>query len=262
MKAARPARFFWLIALLFLTASCSNAPAAVEPTALPPTAIPQPTAIPPTATTVPTETAVPTSTPKPGPVSIKDDFSSRDAGLWPAECFRCDWSGGALVLGPYRPGTNPENSMNYIICEGCGAHSYFRVAVDATFMDGQVDRYFGLIAPLFRREDGTASRLYYMGLSPWQFMTIRDYDLTRDLIKNVVTKSSGAVRAGKLTNRLEIIVKPAEQNGMVDLFFNMNGQTVGVVYSQPASAAWAALGMSFHGTTVAYDNFEYEELIP
>jgi hypothetical protein len=262
MQNRRFTRLLWLAVILILSLSCAietgSTPTAA-PIVIPPTAMPQPTAVPPTAVP-PTATTVPTITPTPGPVSVKDDFSSKNTELWPTDCIHCEWNGGQLLLGPYEPGTNLRNSLNYIICEGCGEHSSFRVSVDAIFVDGQVDRYFGLIAPLFREADGTVKSLYYLGMSPWQFLTIREYNFVKDLTNNVVTKTSGAVKPGKTVNHLEIVVKQASQNGMVDISFNMNGQSVGILYSQPAKSAWVALGMSYHSVTVAYDNFEYEEL--
>ena len=234
-------------------------PAADTPQPASPTPPPPPTA---TATLVPTNTRPPTNTPTitptPGPLSIQDDFSSR-SDIWEF-CENCNWQDGQLLLGPYPPGTNAWESLNFILCVGCGAHMYYRVAVDATFVEGQVDRLYGLLAPMFFGPDGEYIRLFYMGLSPWQVYAIRDYDYEERLVKPLALKDSGIVNPGKAINHLEITVKPGSKASTVDISFRMNGKTLYVYPSLTASPSWVGLGMSFHSTTVAYDNFEYEEL--
>jgi len=59
---------------------------------------------------------------------------------------------------------------------------------------------------------------------------------------------------------MEIVVKPAAQKNLVDVYFNLNGATLYVLYSQPAVDSRVGLGMDFHSQKVSYDNFRYEEL--
>jgi len=233
-----------------------------DPTATP--LLPSPTPVPPTATATITSTATPlptdtpTITPTPGPVSIKDDFSSQ-SDIW-EDCEKCVWQDGQLILGPYDPGNNLGESLNFVLCSGCGEHKYYRVAVDATFVDGQVDRFFGLLAPIFFNSGGQYDRLFYLGLSPWQYYTIRDYNYDDGEIKQLAFKNSSAVKPGRATNRFEITVNPGNSDVTVDVTFYLNGKSLYTFPSLKATPSWVGLGMSFHSTTVAYDNFEYEEL--
>jgi hypothetical protein len=249
---------------ILILSACAQAPTpAPEPTAtsLPPTKTPEPPTA--TATLVPTNTSLPTDTPTitptPGPVSIKDDFSSK-SDIW-EDCSDCEWKDGQLLLGPYEAGGNAGENLNFIVCTGCGEHMYYRVAVDVTFVDGQVDRYFGMLAPMTFSPEGDYIRLFYLGLSPWQAYVIRDYNYAEEVLKQLASKTSaGVVKPGKATNRLEITVKPGKTDSTVDITFSMNGKTLYAYPSVTIPSTWVGLGMSFHSTTVAYDNFEYEEL--
>lgn len=254
------------ILILFACTQQAPAPASVSQvteTQLLPTETPErPTAtatVAPTDTSTPLPTDTPTITPTPGPVSIKDDFSSQ-SDIW-EDCDQCEWKDGQLLLGPYEAGGNAGENLNFIVCVGCGEHMYYRVAVDVTFVDGQVDRYFGMLAPMSFGPDGEYLRLFYMGLSPWQAYTIRDYNYAEEVLKQLASKdSAGIVKPGKAANRLEITVKPGKTDSTVDITFGMNGKILYVYPSVTMPPSWVGLGMSFHSTTVAYDNFEYEEL--
>jgi hypothetical protein len=164
------------------------------------------------------------------------------------------------VLGPYAPGSDAGENLNFILCVGCGEHMYYRVAIDATFVDGQVDRFFGILAPMFFTPSGEYSRFFYLGLSPWQYYTIRDYNYDKNQVKELAFKNSSAVKPGKAANRFEITVKPGSSDSTIDVTFYLNGKSLYTLPSLEASSSWVGLGMSFHSTTVAYDNFEYEEL--
>ena len=254
-----------LLALALIVSACAPAPTPTpDPTAtpLPPSPTPEPPTATATATILPTDTPLPTETPTitptPGPVFITDDFSSKSDN-W-EDCDECAWENGQFILGPYDPGSNLGESLNFVLCTGCGEHTYYRVAVDATFVDGQVDRFFGLLAPIFLSSNGQPSRLFYLGLSPWQYYTIRDYNYDEDQIKQLAFKNSSAVKPGRATNRFEITVKPGNSDATVDVTFYLNGKALYTLPSVFASPSWVGLGMSFHSTTVAYDNFEYEEL--
>jgi hypothetical protein len=261
-------RIFLGLATIFILIlyACGQGPApAPEPssTPLPPTLTPEPPTA--TATAVPTDTPTrlptdtPTITPTPGPVSITDDFSTK-SDIW-EDCDNCEWKDGQLLLGPYPAGSDAGENLNFIVCTGCGNHKYYRVAVDVTFVDGQVDRFFGILAPMSFGSEGEYIRLFYMGLSPWQVYTIRDYNFDEQMVKRLAYKdSAGIVKPGKATNRLEVTVTPGKTDSTVDVTFRMNDKTLYTYPNLALPATWVGLGMSFHSTTVAYDNFEYEEI--
>ena len=57
--------------------------------------------------------------------------------------------------------------FSMVICEECGAHTYYRVSVDATYVSGPTDRFYGIIGLV----DGNAvelDRVIYLGVSTWQ----------------------------------------------------------------------------------------------
>ena len=111
-----------------------------------------------TLTPTPTWTLRPTNTPTvtltPGPFSFFDSFASRSEG-WEF-CEACMWRDGTLIMGPY----DPSSYFHVNRCWGCGAYTFYRVAVDVTFIDGEVDRTFGFV---FGENEDAA---YYMGISP------------------------------------------------------------------------------------------------
>jgi hypothetical protein len=102
---------------------------------------------------------------------------------------------------------------------------------------------------------------FYLGLSPWQFYVVRDYDYGAGQLKTLAGKASRLVAPSTQTNHLEINIKPSA-NGSVDVYFSINSNPVYVLYSQAAVASRVGVGMSFHSVAVAYDNFEYEEIEP
>lgn len=229
------------------------------------TATPLPSNTPtPTNTLIPTNTPMPTNTPTitptPGPFSYTDDFSSQNQEAWPF-CDACEWKDGQLILGPYDPGSNAGENLNYVICSTCGLRTYYRMSVDVTFVDGQVDRYFGTVAPAI--SDGFQwKQIYYYGLSPWQFYIVRNYDYEKGLASNLKSSQSSLINASTQTNRLTIETKPSGKQGKMDVYYSMNGKTVYVISGIDAEPSMVGLGMSFHSTTVAYDNFEYLETAP
>jgi hypothetical protein len=243
-----------LVILLFALLMGACAPAATPTPPLPTTTpvpltnTPQPTA---TNTALPTDT--PTITPTPGPVVIMDDFSTENKENWP-KCDQCKWENGQLIYGPFEPGGNTGENLNFALCASCGERNYYRMAVDVTFVDGQVDRFFGVVV------GSVENHIYYLGLSPWQYYTIRNYDYKKNLVKQLAFKKSGAVRASRFTNHIEINVKPASKSGMMDIDFRLNDNLIYTLYSVPVFASSPGVAMSFHSTTVAYDNFEYEEI--
>ena len=65
--------------------------------------------------------------------------------------------------------------FSMVICDACGAHTYYRVSVDATYVDGPTDRFFGIIG-LVDADESNLNRVAYLGISTWQVYVIRDYD--------------------------------------------------------------------------------------
>lgn len=235
------------------------------------TASPTPTPIPtstatPTITSTPTETLTPTPPPTPtdtstptatpGPLTFHDDFSQKIAGAW-SDCKGCEWKDGKLYMGPYEP-SGDSDQYHYIICEACGKAKFYRVSVDATFVSGYADRLFGLMTTF--TDDGSFME---MGISTFQFCFIGyhnhvtgEWFLWNPVVKQILNKM---VNPGYLTNHLEVIAKPS-QGGGSDYYINLNGRTSFLIYSKPAVNAKVGLILDFHNISIAYDNFEYEEI--
>jgi len=226
-----------------------------------PTLTPTATATPtetPTLTPSPIPTDTPTITPTPGPFSFSDDFSSPNS-LGNYTCNKCVVKDGRLVFGPFDPVDNIGEQFSLIVCETCGKHIYYRLSVDATYVDGPTDRFFGLTALI----DGTSNRLdrvIYFGASTWQVYAIRDYDYKNSFLNEFVQDLTGYLNPGVATNHIVIEVKPSAQPNLVDVYFTINNGILYVLYSQPAIPTEAGMGMSFHSMTVAFDNFQYEEI--
>ena len=227
------------------------------PTPLPtdtpiPTDTPTPTEIP-TETPTPTETPLPTDTPTPtatpGPFTLLDDFTT-DTGNW-ADCELCTWENNALTMGPF-PASNRVMNMN--LCSGCGTYSTYHFSIDGTFVDGQVDRFFGIV---FGVAEGKS---YYLGISPWQFYIVAEYHEDGDWWETLAFEWSGSVNASYATNTFEVRVAPASQAGMVDIFIYLNDDLIHTLYNKPAYDAQVGLGINFHDVTVSYDNLVYEEI--
>lgn len=212
----------------------------------------------PTQTPSPVPSNTPTITPTPGPFTYAEDFSS-SRSLDNFICDRCKIENGQLVFGPFDPENNLGEQFNFVICDLCGKHTYYRISVDATYLEGPTDRFFGLTALI----DATPSRLnrvIYLGTSTWQIYVIRDYDYKNGILNELNSNLSGYINPGVYTNRLMIEVKPSTQPDLVDVYFTINGGILYVFYSQPAVPTLAGLGMSFHSMTVAFDNFLFEEI--
>lgn len=212
----------------------------------------------PTPTPSPVPSNTPTITPTPGPFSYSEDFSASNS-VSNFSCDKCRVQDGELLFGPFSPENNLGEQFSLIVCEACNAHTYYRVSVDATYVDGPTDRFFGVTA-LIDADANQLNRLVYLGTSTWQVYTIRDYDYKNSLLKELNSNISGYIYPTTATNHLVIEVKPAAQPNLVDVYFTINGGVLYVLYSQPAVPTVAGLGMSFHSMTVAFDNFLYEEI--
>ncbi len=203
---------------------------------------------------VPTATFAPT--PTPGPVVFKDDFTVK-SDAW-ANCENCEWKNGALYFGPFDPVGDGLEQLHYALCEACGEHTYYRVAVDVTFASGQAgDRIFGLVAGI-----NADQLLYGVGVSPFQWGGFEIYNYKTKTWAVPVISRYTAIKAGHATNRIEIQVKPSFSAGLVDYFVSANGKNIFSLQSQPAELAKVGLYLEWHSVGVMYDNFEYEEIVP
>lgn len=164
-----------------------------------------------------------------------------------------------MVFGPFDPENNLGEQFNLIICDLCGENIYYRISVDATYLDGPTDRFFGLTA-LTDITSTQWNRVIYLGTSTWQIYVIRDYDYKNGILNELNANLSGYINPGVSTNHLVIEVKPSAQPNLVDVYFTINEGLLYVLYSQPTIPTQSGLGMSFHSMTVAFDNFLFEEI--
>jgi hypothetical protein len=214
-----------------------------------PTYTPLPTRTP-TATRTLRPTNTPTITPTPGPFSFFDDFTT-DSGGW-QNCEGCRWENGTLIMGPYDPSSYFHD--NY--CTACSANNYYRMSVDVTFIEGEVDRFFGVFFA-----DGTKDS-YYLGISPWGYYTLDRWDYTDQYWDHLALKQSNAVIGSYGINHIEINVKPAAKEGYADYFIYINNNLVEVIYTHEVEPTWVGLAMDYHAQVAAYDNWEYVVIEP
>jgi hypothetical protein len=249
--------------------SAAQTVAAASPTPLPsetpvptvtltPSPVPSDTPVP-TATRTPVPSKTPTPTVTPGPLVFKDDFSQEDTSAW-SNCKVCKWQDSKLIMGPYAPGDESDSS-HIATCETCGKHTYYRVSVDAAFLDGYGDRIFGLLVA------GNEKERVLLGIDTFQDCIVARYDFGLDtwqLLNADPNKVwNGMVKVGKQTNHLEVAVKPSGNNtGTVDYYVNLNGRTSFVIYGRPATPSSVGLLVDYHSMEVSFTNFEYEEIIP
>ncbi len=251
---------FVLVPALIGCASEAAEPTATDTPAPPPTDTPAPTDTQ-TPTEAPTHTPLPptetpTLTPTPGPIVFQDDFSGQ-SGDW-LDCVDCEWEGGALLMGPYSP-TQALGGV-YTVCGPCGTPTFFRMAVDATFDDGQTDRGYGLVFQI------TEDHFLDLEISPL-FLTSFGWEYDRQFETwslsnpNIEQVFSGLVKPGRATNRLEIEVVPSGQS-RADVYYKVNGRNAFVLFNRPVEAGQVGLIVGWHSLSVAFDNFEFEEIEP
>jgi len=199
-----------------------------------------------TKTPRPTATTVPTDIPTPTLGAFVDDFSTANPA-W-AQCDGVKVEGGRLLMGPYEQ----YALFNSCVCLACGGYTTYQFAVDATYVEGQVDRTFGI-------QMENEKYIYYLGISPFQAYEVSKWDKETQKWIDLAFKWSTLVKASRATNHLEIIAKPATTAGQVDIFIKINGSTPFVIYGQEALPSWPALGVAWHAMGVAFDNFSYEK---
>jgi hypothetical protein len=130
------------------------------------------------------------------------------------------------------------------------------MAVDVTFIEGNVDRYFGVIFA-----DGEKFT-YYLGISPWGFYTIDRWDYDNSHWDNLGFKQSSAVIPSYGTNHIEVLVQPTTKEGYADYYIYLNDTLVQVLYTLEVTPTWVGLGMNYHAQVAAYDNWEYVVIEP
>jgi hypothetical protein len=235
--------------------------AAASPTPLPPTETPIPPTETATATATPPPTATATITPTPtpsGPIVFNDDFAATNLKNWKG-CTKCDWKDGVLLMGPYKARGDGYSQSDTAICVPCGKPTFYRMAVDVTFVEGYTDRFYGLLVGDGKRYQTS------VGISPLQVTAIFRYDYQKrewELLNPSTEKVfSRLVKPGKLTNRIEVLLEPS---GVSDgqLTLKINGSVSYVVYNLPVEPAEVGLYLDWHSIGVAYDNFEFEEILP
>lgn len=155
-------------------------------------------------------------------------------------------------MGPFEPSSNFHK--NY--CTGCGEHTYYKIAVDATFIDGQVDRFFGVFV------GDKNGQQYYLGISPWQFYIIGVHTDEGDRWEVLSFQWSGIVNGSYGTNNFAVSITPAMQPNTADYLFYLNGTNIYNIYGRPVTPSRVGLAMDWHAVTASYDNWEYTEIEP
>ncbi len=198
-----------------------------------------------TATPIP-PTATPTATRTPGPLVVEDDFSW-DRGIW--LCEGCAIEDGTLRFGPFP--VSDAYVQHVAFCNPCGEVTYYRMAVDVTFGEGQSDRGYGLMV------SGGEHYLMTYEITPWQ--TVDLWFLYDELGEWawIAGQWSGLVRPGRQTNRIEFEVSPTMWEEVGDIALRVNGRTVLVLYKQPTFPGVVGLALYGHDVSVFFDNFEF-----
>jgi hypothetical protein len=264
---------FALIFLAIILAACSPQAAGPSPEQLASTMVAQTAAAKPTDTSMPPATSTPlpaptdtntplpptetpTQEPTPGPVVFKDDFSAQ-TDAW-GKCENCEWRDGALFFGPFPAKAQGNDNLFYMQCETCGEHKFFRAAVDVTFADGQAgDRTYGLLLGV------TAEKfLYAVGISPYQYCLFETFDFQTQQWNDAKFQKFTAVKPGKATNHIEVLVKPSSNGTSADYTISVNGKTLIQVFEQPIRLGKPGMYLGWHSVGAMYDNFEYEEIVP
>ena len=219
-----------------------------------PSPVPQPSA----TQIAPTPTPPPQPTATAGPFKLQDDFSSRSL-IW-GDCENCEWKNGALYFGPFPPAGSGPDQVFYILCEACGEVTYYRVAADVAYAEGYAaDRTFGILAGL-QGDDllsaGTITTRQHALYETFDFNARRWGGTPFDLF--------GAVKPGRATNRIEVTLKRTATPGKADVFVNVNGSNVIVLFNQDVRPSKVGLYLGWHSVGIIFDNFEFEtdETVP
>jgi hypothetical protein len=252
---------------LAATEAALTAAAAASPTITPsetprPTASLTPTSTPspvPSSTQTPFLSDTPTSTVTPGALIFKDNFSKEDPSVW-TNCTVCKWVDNKLLIGPYTLDAE-SNLPHTVLCETCGTHTYYRIAVDAALSAGDTHLSYGLVLVSSEDElvllgiDGSQNCIvarYDAAIRNWQLLNADPNQVWNSLLK-----------VGKRINHLEVLVKPSTKTpGNAEYSVNLNGSPSFVIYDRPATASQAGLWVDDRNIQVFFSNFEYEVLNP
>ncbi len=131
------------------------------------------------------------------------------------------------------------------------------MSADMTFVEGQVDRYFGFVSA--ENRDFTI----FFGISPWQFAIVTKWDNSLRNWTDLISQSqmwNGMVKPSYATNHLEAIVQPNADGSSADYIFKINGKTAYVINKQPARISQVGFAIGWQAMGVWYDNFEFEEI--
>jgi hypothetical protein len=251
-----------------LAATAAAATAAAASPTIAPSKTPLPTAtFSPTSTTSPlpppTQTPfssyTPTLTVTQGALIFTDNFSIEDPSAW-ANCGACRWNDDKLLIGPYAPG-GENNQPHVSLCENCGKHTNYRIAVDAALFAGDANLSFGLVLASSEKE------LMLLGIDALQNCIVARYDVANknwqilNADPNQVWNSE--LKVGKKINHLEVMVKPSTKTlGKMSYIVNLNGSPSFVIDELPTTASQVGLWVDYGNIQVFFSNFEYEELIP
>jgi hypothetical protein len=210
----------------------------------------------PSPTASPTISPVPSATETPGPIILTDDFTEK-TGAW-LDCHQCRWEDGVLMMGPYSPAASIADM--YTRCGPCGSPRFFHMAVDVRHIDGETDRSYGLMMGLTRQA------MITFEISPLFLFTLglrydMAYQSARILNLNWKQVLSGLVRPGHEVNRIEIKMNPTGP-ATADWYFRVNGRNAFVLYNQPVEPGGVGLIMDSFAVRAAFDNFEFEEIVP
>jgi hypothetical protein len=201
----------------------------------------------------------PTASVTPGPVVIRDDFN-QDTGRW-TECDYCSLRDGVLYLGPV-PSSDSARGY-YAICKDCGQVEYFKMSVDAQFVEGASDRGFGLLY------DESRGDYRDLEILTWQLYGLWHYDPTLKDSWDAWSTDEGYqaakyLRAGRQLNHIEMKVEPYDhphvQNTCEDrLSIYINGKFEHAVYIECKSGR-VGLMVGLHSLGVSFDNFYFEAI--
>ena len=258
--------FLATIILVVLSACAAPAPAPTSVPAVPPvTEVPASTNTPEVAPTA-TETAEPTFTPLPtetptavptvGPITVSDDFSTK-TDIW-GECENCTWENGVLNYGPFAAKTVGSDQIWYIVCEACGLHTYYTASADVTFLDGYGTRTYGVLAGV--SEDGKS--IGAATVDTYKDALYETYNFDTNQWGGTNFKKYNVVKAGRLTNHIEVQIKPSASVGLSDVIVIVNGTTIITLPDQPSQPTKSGLYIGWYGVGVIFDNFQYQETVP
>jgi hypothetical protein len=188
----------------------------------------------------------PTEVPTPGPLVVRDDFSS-DTGIW--DCEVCTLENGQLHFGPFP--ISGAYVQHFAYCDACGIVTNYRMSADIIFGEGQTDRGYGFLV----RE--APDYLFTYEITPWQSLDFWMLDFDSGNWDWVNGLFASAVKTGNQINRVEVEAS-ASPSGGTDFALRANGKTPLVIFNRPADAGWVGFTMYGHAVEIILDNFVFE----